>query len=144
MAEALWQKSAVDVAADRALQQSPQPGLLFGVPVTIKVNVDQEGQATTNGLPAFANVIAPGDAPVVRNLRRAGAIIVGRTNTPEVSMRLTTVNPLHGRTWNPWHPDASAGGSSGGAGASAAAGFGPIHHGNDIGGSPRVSAFAHC
>ena len=130
-------------AADRALQSGAEPGPLFGVPVTIKVNVDQEGQATTNGLPAFAKVIAPDDSPLVRNLRRAGAIIVGRTNTPEVSMRATTVNPLHGRTWNPWHPDASPGGSSGGAGAAAAAGFGPIHHGNDIGGSLRFPAFTN-
>jgi amidase len=130
-------------AADRALNSGAQPGALFGVPVTIKVNVDQEGQATTNGLAAFANVIAPGDAPLVRNLRRAGAIIVGRTNTPELSMRLTTVNPLHGRTWNPWHPDASPGGSSGGAGVAAAAGFGAIHHGNDIGGSLRFPAFTN-
>ena len=137
------QALAEAAAADRALPQLPEPGALFGVPVTIKVNVDQEGQATTNGLPAFAKLIAPGDSAVVRNLRRAGAIIVGRTNTPELSMRLTTVNPLHGRTWNPWHPDASAGGSSGGAGASAAAGFGPIHHGNDIGGSLRFPAFAN-
>jgi amidase len=130
-------------AADRARTESAEPGPLFGVPVTIKVNVDQEGLATTNGLPALANLIAPADAPIVRNLRRAGAIIVGRTNTPEVSMRATTVNPLHGRTWNPWHPDASPGGSSGGAGVSAAAGFGPIHHGNDIGGSLRFPAFAN-
>jgi amidase len=130
-------------AADRALQQGAEPGPLFGVPVTIKVNVDQEGQATTNGLPALANLIAPADSPIVRNLRRAGAIVVGRTNTPELSMRATTVNPLHGRTWNPWHPDASPGGSSGGAGASAAAGFGAIHHGNDIGGSLRFPAFAN-
>src|SRR5260221_3796767 len=110
-------------AADRALPALAEPGPLFGVPVTIKVNVDQEGQATTNGLPALANAIAPGDAPVVRNLRRAGAIIVGRTNTPEFSMRATTVNPLHGRTLNPWRSDVSPGGSSGGAGAAAAAGF---------------------
>jgi amidase len=137
------QALAEAAAADRALQQSPESGPLFGVPVTIKVNVDQEGQATTNGLPAFANLIAPGDSPIVRNLRRAGAIIVGRTNTPELSMRATTVNPLHGRTWNPWHPDASPGGSSGGAGAAAAAGFGAIHHGNDIGGSLRFPAFAN-
>ena len=128
--------------ADRRLGGVEKPGPLFGVPVTIKVNIDQEGQATTNGLPAFANLIAPADSPVVRNLKRAGAIVVGRTNTPEVSMRATTVNPLHGRTYNPWHPDASPGGSSGGAGASAAAGFGPIHHGNDIGGSLRFPAFA--
>ena len=137
------QALAEAAAADRALQRLAEPGPLFGVPVTIKVNVDQEGQATTNGLPALANLIAPSDSPVVRNLRRAGAIIVGRTNTPEVSMRLTTINPLHGRTWNPWHPDASPGGSSGGAGVAAAAGFGPIHHGTDIGGSLRFPAFAN-
>ena len=137
------QALAEAAAADRALQRGVEPGPLFGVPVTIKVNVDQEGQATTNGLPALANLIAPADSPIVRNLCRAGAIVVGRTNTPELSMRATTVNPLHGRTWNPWHPDASPGGSSGGAGASAAAGFGAIHHGNDIGGSLRFPAFAN-
>src|SRR5262245_60478847 len=130
-------------AADRALNSGAEAGRLVGVPVTIKVNIDQQGEATTNGLPAFANVIAPGDSPVVRNLRRAGAIIVGRTNTPELSMRATTFNPLHGRTWNPWHPDASPGGSSGGAGVAAAAGFGPVHHGNDIGGSLRFPAFTN-
>jgi amidase len=129
--------------ADRQLETFANPGPLFGVPITIKVNVDQEGQATTNGLPVLANTIAPADAPLVRNLRQAGAIIVGRTNTPEVSMRLTTVNPLHGRTWNPWHPDASPGGSSGGAGVAAAVGFGAIHHGNDIAGSLRFPAFAN-
>jgi len=129
--------------ADRALHEGVQPGPLFGVPVTIKVNVDQESHSTTNGLPAFANLIAPADAPVVRNLRRAGAIIIGRTNTPELSMRATTVNPLHGRTFSPWQPDASPGGSSGGAGVAAAAGFGPIHHGNDIGGSLRFPAFVN-
>src|SRR5437867_2609301 len=137
------QALAEAAAADRALKDLAAPGPLFGVPVTIKVNIDVEGQATTNGVPAFANLIAPGDSPLVRNLRRAGAIIVGRTNTPEVSMRVTTVNPLHGRTRNPWHADASPGGSSGGAGAAAAAGFGPIHHGNDIGGSLRFPAFAN-
>src|SRR5262245_56095667 len=76
------QALAEAAAADRALQSGAEPGPLCGVPVTIKVNVDQEGQATTNGLAAFAQVIAPGDAPLVRNLRRAGAIIVGRTNVP--------------------------------------------------------------
>src|SRR5204863_3749424 len=136
------QALAEAAAADRALKDLAAPGPLFGVPVTIKVNIDVEGQATTNGVPAFANLIATGDSPLVRNLRRAGAIIVGRTNTPELSMRVTTVNPLHGRTWNLWHPDASPGGSSGGAGAAAAAGFGPIHHVNDIGGSLRFPAFA--
>ena len=91
---------------------------------------------------AFESVIAPDDAPLVQNLRGAGAIIVGRTNTPELSMRATTDNPLHGRTLNPWDPRRRPGGSSGGASAAAAAGFGPIHHGNDIGGSLRFPSFA--
>jgi amidase len=137
------QALAEAAAADRPLARGVEPGSLFGVPVTIKVNVDQEGEATTNGLPAFATVIAPADAPLVRHLRRAGAIIVGRTNTPEVSMRATTVNPLHGRTRSPWHPEATPGGSSGCAGVAAAIGFGPLHHGNDIGGSLRFPAFAN-
>ena len=128
--------------ADEEIAAGRLRGPLHGVPVTIKENVDQKGKPTPNGLPAFETLIAPDDAPLVRNLRRAGAIIVGRTNTPELSMRATTDNPLHGRTHNPWHPEASAGGSSGGAGAAAAAGFGPIHHGNDIGGSLRFPAFA--
>ena len=140
VADLTEQALAAAATADHALPALAEPGPLFGVPVTIKVNVDQEGQATTNGLPALANFIAPSDAPIVCNLRRAGAIIVGRTNTPEVSMRATTVNPLHGRTLNPWNPDASPGGSSGGAGVAAAARFGPIHHGNDIGGSLRYPA----
>ena len=129
-------------SADEAVKAGAKLGALHGVPVTIKENIDVEGQPTTNGLPVFQDLIAPADSPVTRNLRAAGAIVVGRTNTPELSMRATTDNPLRGRTFNPWHVDASPGGSSGGAGAAAAAGFGPIHHGNDIGGSLRFPAFA--
>ena len=127
--------------ADRILVAGEVVGELHGVPVTIKSNVDVEGKPTPNGLPAFADLIAPADSPVVSNLKKAGAIIIGRTNTPELSIRFTTDNPLHGRTLNPWHEDASPGGSSGGASSAAAAGFGPIHHGNDIGGSLRCPAF---
>ena len=127
---------------DRELARGAALGRLHGVPVTIKENVDVAGQATTNGLPAFADLIAPDHSPVVRNLLDAGAVIVGRTNTPELSMRLTTVNPLRGRTLNPWDDEASPGGSSGGAAAACAMGFGPIHHGNDIGGSLRSPSFA--
>ena len=127
---------------DRELESGTCAGPLHGIPVTIKVNVDVAGQATTNGLPACSGLIASENSPVVGNLLTAGAIIVGRTNTPEFSMRLTTDNPLHGRTFNPWDKDVSPGGSSGGAAAAAAMGFGPIHHGNDIGGSLRVPSFA--
>ena len=126
--------------ADRLLSEGIDAGALYGVPVTIKTNIDVQGQPTPNGVPAYQGVIATEDSPVVRNLKNAGAIVVGRTNTPEFSMRLTTDNPLHGRTFNPWQSNACPGGSSGGAGVAAAAGFGPIHHGNDIGGSLRFPA----
>ena len=88
------------------------------------------------------NIIAPSDAPVVRNLKKAGAIVLGLTNTPEFSFRGFTDNPLHGLTLNPWDPEITCGGSSGGAGAAVAAGIGTIAHGNDIGGSLRWPA--HC
>ncbi len=130
-------------AADRARAGGGPLGPLHGVPVTIKQNLDVEGQPTPNGLPALAGNIAPGSSAVVSNLLRAGAIVIGRTNVPELSMRFTTSNPLDGRTANPWHPDASPGGSSGGAGAATAAGMGPIHHGNDIAGSLRVPAWCN-
>ncbi len=129
-------------AADEAVRRGDALGPLHGVPVTIKENVDVKGLPTPNGVKAFESVIAPDDAPVTRNLRAAGAIVIGHTTTPEFSMRATTDSPLHGRTKNPWHPDASAGGSSGGAGSATAAGMGPIHHGNDIGGSLRFPANA--
>ena len=116
-------------------------GPLHGLPVTIKINVDLAGSATSNGLPALADAIAQEDSPIVSNLRRGGAVIFGRNNAPELSMRACTDNPLHGRTHNPWSEQASPGGSSGGAGSAAAAGFGPIHHGNDIGGSLRFPSY---
>ncbi|MBL09775.1 MAG: amidase [Acidiferrobacteraceae bacterium] len=128
------------IEADKSLAKGGQIGALYGVPVTVKTNIDVKGQPTPNGIRAYESIIAEEDSPVVRHLKNAGAIIIGRTNTPEFSMRLTTDNPLHGRTVNPWDQDASPGGSSGGAGVAAAMGFGPIHHGNDIGGSLRFPA----
>ena len=129
-------------AHDKTMRDGGPIGPLHGVPVTIKENVDQKGCPTPNGVVAFKDVIAPDDAPIVRNLRRAGAIVIGRTNTPEFSFRGTTVNELHGRTFNPWNATASAGGSSGGAAAAVMMGYGPIAHGNDIGGSLRFPAYA--
>jgi amidase len=130
-------------ALDAAVSAGAAPGPLHGVPVTIKVNVDQKGHATTNGVVALKDVIAPGDAPIVENLQAAGAVIIGRTNTPEFSFRADTDNPLHGRTHNPWGPHVSPGGSSGGAGAAVMAGIGALAHGNDIGGSLRFPAAAN-
>lgn len=130
-------------ALDADLASGKPTGLLHGVPVTIKVNVDQKGHATTNGVTALANDIAPDDAPVVSNLLRAGAVVIGRSNTPEFSFRADTDNPLHGRTHNPWGDHISPGGSSGGAGAAVMAGIGALGHGNDIGGSLRFPAAAN-
>ena len=117
-------------------------GPLHGVAVTIKINVDQTGHATSNGVSALQHNIAHQDAPIVRNLTDAGAVVIGRTNTPEFSFRADTDNPLHGRTHNPWGRHVSPGGSSGGAAAAVMAGFGALAHGNDIGGSLRFPAAA--
>ena len=127
---------------DETLQRSGPVGPLHGVPITIKENIDQAGKATPNGVAAIKDVIAPDDSPVVRNLTQAGAVVIGRTNTPEFSMRGTTDNPLHGRTFNPWNDWASPGGSSGGASSAVMSGMGALAHGNDILGSLRFPATA--
>jgi amidase len=129
-------------AADKARASKGALGPLHGVPITIKENVDYAGRPNPNGVPAQMNIIAPTDAPIVRNFKNAGAIVIGLTNTPEFSFRGFTDNPLHGLTLNPWSADITCGGSSGGAGAAVAAGIGTIAHGNDIGGSLRWPA--HC
>ena len=136
-------KSALEAAdrADRAVARGDPLGTLHGVPVTIKENVDQQGSATTNGVVGFQNIIAREDSPIVANWKRAGAIILGRTNTPAFSYRLDTVNDLRGRTYSPWSKTHTPGGSSGGAASSVAAGITPLAHGNDIAGSVRFPAY---
>ncbi len=129
-------------AVDAARAAGRDPGPLAGVPVTIKVNVDQKGQATTNGLRQQLDLIATRDSPVVANLRRAGAVIVGRTNTPAFSMRWFTKCEAHGQTLNPRNRALTPGGSSGGAAAAVAAGLCAIGHGTDIAGSIRYPAYA--
>jgi amidase len=127
-------------AADRRQAEGAELDVLHGVPITIKINVDVEGQANSNGVVAFKDNIAPADSAVAGNLRGAGAIILGLTNTPEFSFRAFTDNPLHGLTLNPWDKAITCGGSSGGAAASVVCGIGAIAHGNDIGGSLRGPA----
>ena len=129
-------------AADRALAAGLAPGPLHGVPVTIKVNVDTAGHATTDGISAAKDNLAKTDSPLVAHLRAAGAVIVGRSNAPAFSLRWFTDNDLHGRTLNPFDPAVTPGGSSGGAAAAVASGMGPIAHGNDYGGSIRYPAWA--
>ena len=106
-------RDAADI--DARLARGEDPGPLAGVPVTVKVNIDQAGFATTNGLRIQSDLIASEDSPPVANLRRAGAILVGRSNTPAFSLRWFTRNSLHGATRNPAFPGLTPGGSSGGA-----------------------------
>jgi len=127
--------------ADGAVKRGEALGPLHGVPVTIKENIDQAGQATANGVVAFKDLIATADSPVVANWRRAGAVVIGRTNTPAFSLRWHTDNDLRGRTYNPWQRERTPGGSSGGAAAALAAGIAPLGHGNDLGGSIRYPAY---
>lgn len=129
-------------AVDAKIARGEDAGMLAGVPVTIKVNVDQVGFATTNGLKLQADAVAKTDNPVVANFRRAGAVIIGRTNTPAFSVRWFTSNNLHGATFNPRDKGLTPGGSSGGAASATAAGIGAIGHGTDIGGSVRYPAYA--
>ncbi|MBV5270075.1 MAG: amidase family protein [Afipia sp.] len=129
-------------AVDAALAKGENPGVLGGVPITVKVNVDQAGFATTNGVRLQRDLVAQSNSPVVDNLRKAGAVIVGRTNTPAFSYRWFTTNLLHGDTKNPRDPSITPGGSSGGAAAAVTSGIGHIGHGTDIAGSIRYPAYA--
>ena len=127
--------------ADAAVRRGDPLGPLHGVPVTIKENADQQGEATANGVVAFKDLVAATDSPQVANWKRAGAVIVGRTNTPAFSLRWHTDNELRGRTFNPWARERTPGGSSGGAAAAVASGIAPLGHGNDLGGSVRYPAY---
>lgn len=129
-------------AADRAVASGEALGPLHGVPITVKSNVDVKGSPSTWGVPALANANAEHDAPLVERMRAAGAIPIGRTNLPDLAMRVHTDSSLHGLTRNPWAFDRTAAGSSGGEGAALASGMSPLGVGNDIGGSLRNPANA--
>ncbi|WP_102348589.1 amidase family protein [Bacillus sp. Marseille-P3661] len=129
-------------AADKAVASGEQLGPLHGVPIATKINTDQAGHATTDGVVAFKNNISETDSPPIANLRNAGAIFVGRSNVPSFSLRWFSTNDLHGRTLNPWDASRTPGGSSGGSAAAVASGMVPIAHANDIAGSIRYPSFA--
>jgi len=127
-------------AADAA-DKTGSSGPLHGVPFTIKENIDCVGSPTTQGVPLLAEAMPSIDSPVVERMKKAGAIPLARTNLPEMGLRITTDNPLRGRTLNPWNADRTTGGSSGGEASALATGMSPIGLGNDIGGSLRNPAF---
>lgn len=127
-------------AAEAHLMSGKQVGPLHGVPLTIKDTIDTEGVRTTSGSRLWANRIPARDATVVARLKAAGAIILAKTNTPEMAIPYETDNPIFGRTSNPHDLSRTAGGSSGGEAAAIAAGLSPAGIGSDLSGSIRVPA----
>jgi amidase len=127
-------------AADTAVASGAGLGALHGVPITVKENIDLAGTPTTQAVVALAEAVSPADAPLVERARAAGAIPIGRTNLPDLGLRVTTESSLHGITHNPWNERRTAGGSSGGEASALASGMSPLGFGNDIGGSLRNPA----
>ena len=126
--------------ADAARARGESWGPLHGVPMTMKDSFDTAGMVSTWGTKGRADFVPERDATVVRRLREAGAILMGKTNTPEFTLDYDTRNLVYGQTYNPWDTTRSPGGSSGGAGAIIAAGGAPFDIGTDYGGSIRLPA----
>jgi amidase len=126
--------------ADEALARGELRGVLHGVPFTVKDTFETAGLRTTAGSPAFADYVPAQDASVCARLRAAGAILLGKTNTPPMAALPQTDNPVFGRTNNPWNLGRTPGGSSGGSAAAVAAGLVPLDIGSDLSGSLRIPA----
>ena len=129
-------------AADRAQVRGDTLGPLHGVPLGVKDVLNTKGVKTTFASHAFANNIPNVDCVSIARLKAAGAILIGKTTTPEFGHKPMTEAPLFGKTRNPWVFECTSGGSSGGAAAATAAGLGPLHIGTDAGGSIRIPAAA--
>ncbi|MFO1298376.1 MAG: amidase family protein [Rubrivivax sp.] len=134
-------RAAARAADARVASGEPLPPL-HGVPFTVKANIDIAGQPTTWGVVPLAHAVVPADAPVVERMRAAGAIPIGRTNLPDMALRVHTDSSLHGLTRNPWNPKRTCAGSSGGEAVALATGMSALGLGNDIGGSLRNPASA--
>ena len=128
-------------AADASLKSGAPLGALHGVPFSVKTNLDVAGYATSEGSFAKKDVVASADAPIVEKMRDAGAVVLARTNMPDLGLRINAESSLYGSTHNPWRHGRTAGGSSGGEAAAIASGMSPIGLGNDIGGSLRNPAY---
>ncbi len=126
--------------ADAARARGAVPGLLQGLPVTIKEAIDGAGLPTTSGVPARARARAERDSPLAAAVLQAGAVLLGKTNVPTHTSDWQTDNPLFGRTLNPWDSARTPGGSTGGGAAALATGLSAMEFGSDIGGSIRVPA----
>ena len=126
--------------ADRAAGEGRWLGLLHGMPITLKDNIATAGMRTTSGAMFFADHVPNQNADVVRRLHAAGAVLIGKANMQELAFGVVTTNPVFGQCRNPWNPDHIPGGTSGGSGASVAAGMCQGSLGTDTGGSVRIPA----
>ncbi len=130
-------------AADAARARGRDLGPLHGLPMTVKDSLETAGLRTTSGAPELSDHVPTEDAVAVARVREAGAVVLGKTNLPIYAGDWQTYNSVYGRTNNPWNPERTVGGSSGGSAASLAAGFVPLEIGSDIAGSIRIPA-AYC
>jgi len=128
----------VDAEGARAAAREPHAGPFAGVPISIKDLTDTAGLRTTYSSKSYADHVPTRDAAVVRRIRDAGFVILGKTNTPELGTVANTESELNGQCRNPWDPSRTPGGSSGGAAAAVAAGLCPLAEGSDGGGSIRI------
>jgi len=128
------------IADARAADATPSKAAFHGVPIAVKDLTATAGIRTTYSSRAFADYVPDFDTAVVRRLKEAGFVILGKTNTPEFGTTAFTESELNGATRNPWNPERTPGGSSGGAAAALAAGLLPVAHGSDGGGSIRIPA----
>ncbi|MFX4298157.1 MULTISPECIES: amidase [Roseobacteraceae] len=128
------------MAEAKAADEGPRTGWLHGMPIAIKDLANAAGLPTSMGSPLFAGQVAAKDDVMVARLRAAGAIVIGKTNTPEFGLGSHTINPVHGATHNPYAHGRSAGGSSGGAAAALACGMLSVADGSDMMGSLRNPA----
>jgi Asp-tRNA(Asn)/Glu-tRNA(Gln) amidotransferase A subunit family amidase len=132
---------AAAAAVDEAIAAGDDPGPLAGVPLGVKDLEDAIGYRTTKGSVCFADgPVATSDSALVARLKAAGCVVVGKTNTPELGWKADTINEVHGATRNPWDPEYSSGGSSGGSASAVAAGMVPLATASDGGGSIRIPA----
>lgn len=137
---ALATAAACDDARRAARDEGAELGPLHGVPITLKDSYETRGLRTVCGQPRLANYIPEHDAEPVARLRRAGAVILGKTNMPTANADVQSSNPVFGRSNNPWALDRTPGGSAGGGAAAAAAALTPLDYGSEIGGSTRIPA----
>ena len=124
--------------ADEAVKKGEKLGLLYGIPTSIKDIVETQGIRTTYGSKLYENFIPEEDAVVVKRLKEAGCVILGKTNTPEFAYAGVTHNLIFGESKNPWNLERTTGGSTGGGAAAVASGLGPLALGSDAGGSIRI------